>query len=233
MHQSCWCWVKSWWLTCACVCLSRCVSARQPVRTCSVNTITSKHFLYLVSMSSNLKRSERDELELLSLFLEGRVVGMRVASAGLMGEKTSIRSLTEGGWGGEVREGRGRGLLEEEKRESGHHVPTKLVVHIPLVSKVGQGRERTRHRGRRDRERGSGSSTKLSGINSNVRACLFLAACQHLTESIFTIKTARLRKQCWKTEPLILISVNAKLSQHVPSGLTLMMKTFLFHAHIN
>lgn len=101
----------------------------------------------------NLKRSERDELELLSLFLEGRVVGMRVASAGLMGEKTSIRSLTEGGWGGEVREGRGRGLLEEEKRESGHHVPTKLVVHIPLVSKVGQGRERTRHRGRRDRER--------------------------------------------------------------------------------
>ena len=21
MHQSCWCWVKSWWLTCACVCV--------------------------------------------------------------------------------------------------------------------------------------------------------------------------------------------------------------------
>lgn len=194
MHQSCWCWVKSWWLTCACVCLSRCVSARQPVRTCSVNTITSKHFLYLVLMSSNLKRSERDELELLSLFLEGRVVGMRVASAGLMGEKTSIRSLTEGGWGGEVREGRGRGLLEEEKRESGHHVPTKLVVHIPLVSKVGQGRERTRHRGRRDRER----EDQVAQLSYRELTAMFVRVCFSLPANIWQSQYSLSKQHDWE-----------------------------------
>lgn len=75
MHQSCWCWVKSWWLTCACVCLSRCVSARQPVRTCSVNTITSKHFLYLISMSSIWKEAKETNSSYCLCFWKGESSG--------------------------------------------------------------------------------------------------------------------------------------------------------------
>lgn len=128
----------------------------------------------------NLKRSERDELELLSLFLEGRVVGMRVASAGLMGEKTSIRSLTEGGWGGEVREGRGRGLLEEEKRESGHHVPTKTCCSYSSGQQSGSGTRENENRGRRDRER----EDQVAQLSYRELTAMFVRVCFSLPANI-------------------------------------------------
>lgn len=67
-----------------------------------------------------------------------------------------------------MRRGRRRGGRGEEEvgggreSESGHNVPKTLVVHLPLVNKVGQERESMRHNGREEREDQVAQSTQQS-----------------------------------------------------------------------
>lgn len=114
---------------------------------------------------------------------------MRVSSSGADGRKDEHPKPDGGrmGWRGEGGE-RKRFVGGGEKRV-GTSCSHKSCCSYSSDQQSGSG-TRDSEGEETERERGSGSSTKLLGINSNVRACLFLAACQHLTESIFTIKTA-------------------------------------------